>query len=553
MRAVIYARYSTELQRDASIEDQVRSCKARIAAEGWTLVCTYTDHAQSGASHLRPGYQQLLADARAGGFGAVVAEALDRLSRDQEHVAGFFKQLTFCGVKIITLAEGEISELHVGLKGTMNALFLKDLAQKTRRGLEGRVREGRSGGGLCFGYDVLRETNARGEPVAGGRSVNAVEAAIVRRIFEAYADGRSPRTIARALNAEGVRGPFGGTWGPSTITGNASRGTGILNNELYVGKLVWNRLRYTKDPITGKRRSRLNPQSAWIVQDVPELRLVSDALWQRKTDRQRALHRATRPDRQDNKQSFWKQRRPRYLFSGLVKCGCCGGNYVVISKNLYGCARARDRGTCTNLLNIRRDVLEASVLEGLKSRLMDPALFRVFADEFYREVNRLRGTEQAKRDTLAEERISVERRLRKLVDAIADGVSGRTLKDELNRLERRQQELEALLSQPAEARPLIHPNLAAIYRQKVTDLHEALQREGSRGEAAEILRDLIEEIILTPDSAELRLDLKGELAGILRLASGSKKPVAVGDGLEQIKLVAGTCNHRQLTLPPVPI
>ena len=102
MRAVIYARYSSELQRDASIEDQVRSCKARIEVEGWALVCTYTDHAQSGASHLRPGYQQLLSDARAGAFEVVVAEALDRLSRDQEHVAGFFKQLTFCGVKIVT-------------------------------------------------------------------------------------------------------------------------------------------------------------------------------------------------------------------------------------------------------------------------------------------------------------------------------------------------------------------------------------------------------------------------------------------------------------------
>ena len=151
MRAVIYARYSTELQRDASIEDQVRLCKARDRGpRAGSLVCTYTDHAQSGASHLRPGYQQLLADARAGGFEVVVAEALDRLSRDQEHVAGFYKQLSFCGVKIVTLAEGEISELHVGLKGTMNALFLKDLAQKTRRGLEGRVRQGRSGGGLCY-------------------------------------------------------------------------------------------------------------------------------------------------------------------------------------------------------------------------------------------------------------------------------------------------------------------------------------------------------------------------------------------------------------------
>src|SRR6202162_2947926 len=89
-------------------------------------------------------------------FDLVYAEALDRISRDQEDDAGFFKRMRFGDVTILTLAEGEISELHVGLKGTMNALFLKDLAQKTRRGLEGRVREGRSGGGLCFGYNVVR-------------------------------------------------------------------------------------------------------------------------------------------------------------------------------------------------------------------------------------------------------------------------------------------------------------------------------------------------------------------------------------------------------------
>src|SRR5262245_27651019 len=119
MRAVIYARYSTDLQRDASIEDQVRLCSARIASEGWQLTSTYTDHAISGASRFRPGYQKLLEDARGGTFDVVVAEALDRLSRDQEDVAALYKHLGFAGVRLLTLAEGEISELHVGLKGTM--------------------------------------------------------------------------------------------------------------------------------------------------------------------------------------------------------------------------------------------------------------------------------------------------------------------------------------------------------------------------------------------------------------------------------------------------
>ena len=113
----------------------------------------------------------------AAAFDVVVAEALDRLSRDQEHIAALFKHLSFAGVKIITLAEGEISALHVGLKGTMNALYLTDLRQKVWRGLEGRVRQGRSGGGLCYGYDVVRELDARGEPVCGKRAIDEAKVA----------------------------------------------------------------------------------------------------------------------------------------------------------------------------------------------------------------------------------------------------------------------------------------------------------------------------------------------------------------------------------------
>src|SRR6266700_4117570 len=119
MRAVIYARYSSDQQREASIEDQIRVCERRIERGGWTLLHSYHDRALSGASRLRPGYQKLLEDARAGAFDLVVAEALDRISRDQEDIAGFYKQLGFCGIKLVTLAEGDISELHVGLKGTM--------------------------------------------------------------------------------------------------------------------------------------------------------------------------------------------------------------------------------------------------------------------------------------------------------------------------------------------------------------------------------------------------------------------------------------------------
>lgn len=237
-RAALYARYSSDAQNTASIADQFRLCREQAERERWRVVDTYQDAAVSGASvTLRPGVQALLQDAQAGRFDVVLAEALDRVSRDQADVATLFKHLKFAGVEIVTLAEGAISELHVGLKGTMNALFLKDLAAKTHRGLRGRVEQGKSGGGLCYGYDVVKQSDADGEPLRGGRTVNEAQAEIVRRVFRDFAAGVSPRAIARRLNAEGVPGPAGKLWTDSTIRGHAKRGTGLVNNELYIGKL----------------------------------------------------------------------------------------------------------------------------------------------------------------------------------------------------------------------------------------------------------------------------------------------------------------------------
>ena len=220
--AAIYARFSSENQREASIDDQIRVCTAYLARDGKSVVETYADYAVSGATTLRPGYQALLRDARARRFDVVIAELLDRFSRDQEHIAAFYKHMTFAGVSIVTLAEGTITELHVGLKGTMSALYLKDLAQKTHRGLEGRVRAGRSAGGLCYGYRVIRQFQADGPTAAGMRAIEDAEAIVVRRIFTDYAGGLSPRTIARALNQAKVPGPRGGWWTASLILGTLS-------------------------------------------------------------------------------------------------------------------------------------------------------------------------------------------------------------------------------------------------------------------------------------------------------------------------------------------
>ena len=540
MKVAIYARYSSDNQRDASIADQFRMCRLHAEKQGWTIVEEYSDHAISGASLLRPGVQALISDATRGRFDLVLAEAMDRLSRDQEDIAGLFKRMSFSDVKIFTLSEGEVSHLHVGLKGTMNALFLKDLADKTRRGQRGRVEAGKSGGGNAYGYDVVKKLDGNGEPIRGDRTINEAQAEVVRRIFRDYAAGKSAKTIAFALNKDGIPAPSGGDWGFSTINGNPKRGNGILNNEMYVGKIVWNRQRFMKDPDTGKRQARPNPEDEWVIQDVPELRILDDELWEAVKARQARNRLARDENGHTDVATVNRRRRPKYLFSGLTKCACCGGGYSAISATLIGCSTARNKGTCDNRVNIRRDELESRVLNALRTRLVDPALFARFCEVFTQEVNRLRMEGRANVAAAEAEIRKIDRELDTLLDLILKGGAADRINAKMVGLEQRKKEVEAFLATADEPPPLLHPSMAQLYRSRVQGLYDALQAEDEekRTEAADIIRTLVEDIVLTPVDGKVEIDVRGDLAGILTLSVQTKNP-AGGAGSSQVKMVAG--------------
>jgi len=526
----LYARYSSDQQREASIEDQLRLCRVYAEKQDWVVAGTYQDRAVSGASLIRPGIQALLADALQGRFDVVLAEALDRISRDQEDVAGVFKRMAFADVKIITLSEGEITHLHVGLKGTMNALFLKDLADKTRRGLRGRVEAGKAGGGLCYGYDVVKRSDAAGEPVRGERRINKAEAEIVRRIFREFASGKSPRAIAVDLNREGVPGPFGNAWGDTTIRGHASRGNGILNNELYVGRLVWNRQRFIKDPSTGKRVSRRNPEAEWIRTEVPELRIVDDALWQAAKARQAELAKlfaaTTIGVREARAKRLSTTRRPVFLLSGLLTCGSCGGKYGVILKDRYGCLNHHRRGSCDNGRTIRRPVIEQRVLSGLSERLVSAEAVAEAVRAYHQEMNRQNHERRAQTEADRHALPKIERAISGIMVAIEDSMYQPAMKVRMVALEQQKAEIEARLVSATPELPDVNPNIADVYRRKVVRLADALADTEASQEAAAAIRSLIGDIVLTPGDrrGEINATLRGELMAILEFASGVNAP-----------------------------
>jgi site-specific DNA recombinase len=544
MQAAIYARYSSENQREASIDDQVRVCRARAEKEGLTVVEVYSDYALSGATFSRPGLQALISDAKRGHFDVVIAEAMDRLSRDQEHIAGIWKTMTFAGVKIITKAEDEVSQLHVGLKGTMNALFLKDLAAKTHRGLAGRVEEGKSGGSLSYGYDVVRQLDTRGKPIRGDRSINPEQAPVVARIFQMFAEGTSPIAIAKALNAAGVAGPQGRAWRDTTIRGHAARGTGILRNELYVGRLIWNRMRFVRDPSTGKRVSRLNPEAQWIRKDLPDLRIIDHGIWDQVQARLGTIRTASGADQPD-RPNYWEKRRAGHLLTQKVFCGVCGGVMTNMGQDYLACSKARKQGLCTNTKGMRRPELDALVIDGLRSRLMAPELVAEFVREFTLEWNRAIAASSIDRDAVARDLAAVERKLAGLIDAISEGMRGAGLQAKMDGLEARKAELVAKLGAPAPATPRLHPNLSEIYRAKVERLGEALKAGADTQAALDAARSLIERVVLTPleTGKGFEIELVGEIAAMVALGAGMPQPtrVASGPGLfeSSIKVVAG--------------
>ena len=552
-RAVIYARYSSDNQREASIEDQLEVCRRYIASQGWTLTVTYADRAQSGASRFRPDFQRLLADAEARRFDVVVAEAVDRLGRKLADVADFFDRLTFHGVKLHVTSSGEVTPMHVGVMGMMAQAYLADLRDKTRRGQLGRARAGRVPGGIAYGYAVAPGDDSG----AGARSIDEAEAAVVRRIFRDYAAGKSARTIAHELNAEGVPGPDGRPWGDTTLRGQVDRGTGILNNTLYIGELSWNRCSYVKDPRTGKRLARVNPRAQWEVVAVPALRIIDQPLWEALRARQAAASFAVTRD--DTGNALNRAHRRDFLLSGVLVCGCCGGGYTIVGKDRYGCATRRAKGTCDNAATITRQRLEARILGGLKDRMLSPELVAEFVTAFTEalaEGQREAGLRERRvKDALA----ATERRLEAVVRAIEDGAWNDTLRRRLDALEAEKAALTAELAALAKPAPPVrlHPQAADIYRRKVAELEQCLNAPDIRHEAGEALRQLIEKVVLTPDAAApdgLAAALHGDLAVILSLAlapegtrgplpgEGSTFPGAARSG-SLLSVVAGTRGH----------
>jgi site-specific DNA recombinase len=242
------------------------------------------------------------------------------------------------------------------------------------------------------------------------------EAETLRRIFREYVAGRTPRDIAHDLNRDRVPPPRGRAWNASTINGNTRRGTGLLQNELYAGRLVWNKVRMVKDPDTGKRISRPNPKSEWQLANVPDLAIISRELFEAAQERKEARG-VTHPN---------QQRRPRHILSGLLRCGTCGAGMSTNGKDKSGririrCSAATESGTCPDPKTFYLDTVEKAVLSGLTAELRHPHAIAEYVRSYHEERKRLTATADAKRSRLQCQLGELTGKVDRLVEAIAKG------------------------------------------------------------------------------------------------------------------------------------
>lgn len=503
-RYAVYARYSTGHQTFKSIEDQLTLCRAYAERQGWVEAGAYHDAERSGTTVIgRSGLFAMLAAADRGEFTVILVEDLDRLSRSASGTHGMLEEMEALDIVVCTVSSGVVSDMEVAFKAAQNARYVKGQAEKTRRGQEGTVKDGRISGQPAYGYRMVLALNGKN----GQREPDPVQAAVVRRIMTDYVAGMTPLEIAKALNAEGVPGPRGGPWLPGAIYGNRDVGTGILRNRLYVGVNEWGRTVTKHNRHKGTSKAKVTPQGERLVIPVPHLRIVEDDLFQAVQDRIEA--RRVAPS------SFRGRRRPDYLLSGLIRCGVCGKAYAVVSDKLSCIGSARE-GTCDNRRRVAREDLEDLVLWGLKGRLLKPELIEPYLAEYRAEIERANAELAARTEAGATHLKEVERQIANIMDTVRDGrvqgLAGELMMKELDRLEAERQRFERqtkVKPRPAPA-PLEAEAVIARLDAMLDDLRSALAGDDREaGRARDTLRGLIERVTLTPIELE-RIDKRGQ-------------------------------------------
>jgi len=470
IRCAIYARYSNNNQREASIEDQVRKCREYAASRGWEILIDhiYADKAISGKSiSEREQFKKMMSIATSGAspFNKILVDDTSRIARNTRDALGTFSILTFYSVYVYYVSQGidsedESAEEMITIHGLIDSIYLKNLARATHRGIEGQVLKGYSGGGRRYGYRSKPVYNGKvdiyGNPEAEGYQlqIKPDEAETVIRIFKMYGEeGLSGKRIVTILNKElnetgSPIPPRGRYWKMTTILGSRQWRRGTLNNEIYVGRYYWNCSKTKRNPQTDKRISVMNEQTKWRLVMKPELRIIPDELWNKVKARQKEVREVTAGRYTKGKQLYSK-----HLLTGILKCHKCGGNMVIVKSGKYpryGCSVNWNGGisACDNKTKVQKRVAELKYIETLGLDFSDEESQVYLLDKVNEMLSKKKIANNPAwlKGSLDRELQKIEKELENILHAIRAGVITPSVTADLKKLESRKSEIEMKLA-----------------------------------------------------------------------------------------------------------
>jgi site-specific DNA recombinase len=493
IRAALYARFSSDMQKDRSIDDQFVVCQTYARRERFDVVGKYFDKAKSGSSMLdRTGLRDLIAAARRKEFDVVIVEATDRLSRNQADLPWIFQHLEYNGVKIFTPSNGEVTEMQIAFDGISNPGYSKKLAERVKRGHDGVAREGLIPGRRAYGYDLV-------EHQTGVKVINTDEASIVIRIFEEYASGKSPRKIAADLMCDKIPSPSGSEhWNPQCIVGSSKK-RGLIRNQLYVGVYLKNRFFNIKNPETGKTIARKADADDLITVQVPHLRIVSQKLW----DAAHTLRKARGHKRLGVSDHVQRAVVPRkqHLLYGLLRCGECNGQMVVRSGQRVCCSAAHNHQSCKHGKAYDLAKLIDLAVDSMCTHLVDPEFIKEKARARTVEFARLEKENSGVRQAAEKQHDRLDIQIKKLVRILdeEDDIPRELLASlKAKEIERKGLEERIRLLGAESNVTTLHPNVIKAFGKNIETLHAKLKRNPDDEDCRMAFGNIIDSIIVHP-------------------------------------------------------
>ena len=318
------------------------------------------------------------------------------------------------------------------------------------------------------------------------------------------------------------------------MQGSAEKCLGLLHNELYLGRQVWNRRQTVKNPETGRRSYVERPRDEWMIRDIPGLRIISDELWHAvKTRERRGPARGTRSG---------SGAVPRTLFGGgILRCYACGAAVVAINRERYGCSARKDRGptVCPSGHTIKRDLLDTRLLSELRDELLtDDSLSQLRSEvaDILSAIAREAGAGSA---SARRRLVDLDAEIGRVVNAIAVVGISPALQAKLQTAEAERTQLsEAVKASPEVGTAPSVEDLVSGYKTMVAQLKTALDSNDDRDRTRTILADLLGTVIVARDdeTGKSHLEMERPAERLLMAASGGT-----------LKVVAGARSDRSLT------